>query len=95
MWFDNMAIPKDAKNVEEAHAFINFMMKPEVAAKNTEFIGYPNPNLSSQKLIKKEILEDPQIYPSADTITKLFMVTPNEKDVQRALVNTWRDMKRK
>ena len=95
MWFDNMAIPKDAKNVEEAHAFINFMMKPEVAAKNTEFIGYPNPNLSSQKLIKKEILEDPQIYPSAETIAKLFMVTPNEKDVQRALVNTWRDMKRK
>ena len=95
MWFDNMAIPKDAKNVEEAHAFINFMMKPEVAAKNTEFIGYPNPNLSSQKLIKKEILEDPQIYPSTDTIAKLFILTPNEKDVQRALVNTWRDMKRK
>ncbi len=95
MWFDNMAIPKDAKNVEEAHAFINYMMKPEVAAKNTEFIGYPNPNLSSQKLIKKEIFEDPQIYPSADTMGKLYMVTPNEKDVQRILVNNWRDMKRK
>ncbi len=95
MWFDNLAIPKDAKNVEEAHALINYLMKPEVAAKNTEYIGYPNPNLSSQKLIKKEIFEDPQIYPSAETIAKLFILTPNEKDVQRALVNTWRDMKKK
>ncbi len=95
MWFDNMAIPKDAKNVEAAHAFINYMMKPEVAAKNTEFIGYPNPNLASQKLIKKEIFEDTQIYPTAETMAKLYMVTPNEKDVQRILVNNWRDMKRK
>jgi putrescine transport system substrate-binding protein len=95
MWFDNMAIPKDAPHVEEAHAFINYLMKPEVAAKNTEYIGYPNPNLSSQKLIKKEILDDPQIYPAKETIAKLFILTPNEKDVQRALVNTWRDMKRK
>jgi putrescine transport system substrate-binding protein len=95
MWFDNMAIPKDAQNVDNAHAFINYLMKPEVAAKNTEFIGYPNPNLASQTLIKKEVFEDPQIYPTKDTMGRLYIITPNDKDVQRALVNTWRDMKRK
>jgi putrescine transport system substrate-binding protein len=95
MWFDNLAIPKDAKNVEEAHAFINYLMKPEVAAKNSEYIGYPNPNLSSQKVMKKEIFEDPQIYPTPETIANLFILTPNDKDVQRALVTTWREMKRK
>ncbi len=95
MWFDNMAIPKDAQNVDNAHAFINYLMKPEVAAKNTEFIGYPNPNLASQSIIKKEVMDDPQIYPTKETMSRLFIITPNDKDVQRALVNTWRDMKRK
>lgn len=95
MWFDNLAIPKDAKNVDEAHAFMNYLMKPEVAAKNSEYIGYPNGNLASQQFIKKEVLEDTQIYPSKETIAKLFILTPNENEVQRALVNTWRDMKRK
>ena len=95
MWFDNMAIPKDAPHPEEAHAFINYMMKPEVAAKNTDFVGYPNGNLESQKHVKKEVLEDPQIYVSKDTLGRLYTITPNEADVQRALLNAWRDMKRK
>jgi putrescine transport system substrate-binding protein len=67
LWFDNLAIPKDAKNVAQAHAFINYLQKPEVAAKNSNLISYANGNLASQKLIDKEVLEDPTIYPDADT----------------------------
>jgi putrescine transport system substrate-binding protein len=44
LWFDNLAIPKDAKNVAEAHALINYLLKPEVAAKNSNFISYANGN---------------------------------------------------
>jgi putrescine transport system substrate-binding protein len=95
MWFDNLAIPKDASHPEEAHALINYLMKAEVAAKNTEFIGYPNGNLTSQQHIKKEVLEDTQIYPSKETMGRLFTITPNDSKVQRALVDNWRDMKRK
>ena len=95
MWFDNLAIPRDAKNVEEAHALINYLQKPEVAAKNTEYIGYPNGNLASQQHIKKEVLEDVQIYPTKETMAGLFILTPNDSKVQRSLVETWRDMKRK
>lgn len=95
MWFDNMAVPKDAPHPEEAHIFINYMMKPEVAAKNTDYIGYPNGNLESQKFVKKEVLEDPQIYPAKETIGRLYTITPNSPEVQRALLNAWRDMKRK
>ena len=51
MWFDNLAIPKDAEHVEEAYAFIDYMMRPEVAAKNSNFVSYANGNLKSQKLI--------------------------------------------
>ena len=57
MWFDNFAIPKDAKNVAEAHAFIDYMLRPEVAAKNSNFIAYANGNLASQKFIDKAVLE--------------------------------------
>ena len=49
----------------EAHALINYLLKPEVAAKNTNFISYANGNLASQKFIDKSILDDPTIYPDA------------------------------
>ena len=58
LWFDNLAIPKDAPDAAEAHALINYLLKPEVAAKNTNFISYANGNLASQKFIDKSILDD-------------------------------------
>src|SRR5207244_2065310 len=53
LWFDNIAIPRDAKNVSEAHAFIDFLQRPEIAAKNSNFIAYANGNLASQKFVDK------------------------------------------
>lgn len=93
MWFDSMAIPADAPNKENAYAFINFMQRPEVAAKNTNFVSYANGNLASQKLITPEILGNPNIYPDADTQKRLFTITPYDKKAQRALTDTWRNIK--
>ena len=95
MWFDNFAIPKDAKNVDEAHAFINYMMRTDVAAKNTNFIKYPNGNLASQKLINPVVLNDPNIYPAKEVLDKLFVITPYDQKAQRAVTEAWRNMKRK
>ncbi|MFG1348327.1 polyamine ABC transporter substrate-binding protein [Xanthobacter autotrophicus] len=94
MWFDNFAIPKDAKNVDNALVFINYMMRPEVAAKNTNFISYANGNLESQKFIDKDILNNPSIYPDKDTFERLFIVTTNEPAVQRVITKTWNSFKR-
>src|SRR6476619_2824375 len=69
-FFDNFAIPKDAKNVAEAHAFIDYMLRPEVAAKNSNFLGYANGNLSSQPLIDKAVLDDLTVYPDAETMKR-------------------------
>jgi putrescine transport system substrate-binding protein len=44
LWFDMLAIPKDATNVKEAHAFINYLLKPEVIAQVSDYVGYANPN---------------------------------------------------
>ena len=51
MWFDMMAIPRDAKHSKAAHMFINYMMRPEVIAKASNYVFYANGNLSSQKLL--------------------------------------------
>lgn len=95
MFFDNFVIPKDAKNVEEAYTFINYMMKPEVIAKASNFVKYPNGNLESQKFVDKEVLDDKSIYPSMETMKKLYVISPFDQKSQRVLTQVWRDMKKK
>ncbi|WP_414838932.1 ABC transporter substrate-binding protein [Carnobacterium sp. TMP28] len=71
LWFDNFIIPKTAKNKEAAYAFINFMLEPENAAQNAEYIGYSTPNEAAKKQLPLEITEDEQFYPSNQTLENL------------------------
>jgi putrescine transport system substrate-binding protein len=93
MFFDNFAIPKDAKNVAEAHEFINYMLRSDVAAKNTNFLGYPNGNLESQKLINPAILNDTTVYPDEATQRKLYLVTARDLKSQRVINRLWTRVK--
>jgi len=93
MWFDNFAIPKDAKNVSEAHAFIDYMLRPEVAAKNSSFIAYANGNIASQKFIDKTVLEDRSVYPDAATLASLYIITANDQKTQRFVNRLWTRIK--
>ena len=68
IWVDNMAVPKGAKHLEEAYAFMNFCLTPEVAAEITNLSGYPSPNEAANKFIKPEILKDPARYPDEKTL---------------------------
>ena len=89
MWFDSFAIPADAAHAEEAHIFINFMMRPEIAARNSNAMAYANGNLESQKLIDKEVLNNPSVYPPPEMLAKLYTVTSNPQDVQRVITRLW------
>ncbi len=89
MWFDQMAIPADAPHVAEAHEFLNYMMKPEVIAKSSNYVFYANGNKASQQFIDKEILEDPAIYPDEATLAKLFTIAPYDSKTQRVVTRTW------
>ncbi len=71
LWFDNLVIPKTAKHKEGAYAFINFMLKPENAAQNAEYIGYSTPNQTAKALFPKKISDDKPFYPSDYTISHL------------------------
>lgn len=71
LWFDNMVIPKTVKNVQGAYDFINFMLEPENAAANAEYIGYSTPNKDALALLPEEITSDEQFYPDAELLGKL------------------------
>ena len=67
LFFDSMAIPKDAKNVANAHLFINYILRPEVAAALSNKVFYANPNSASLKFVKKDVAENKTIFlPAAD-----------------------------
>jgi putrescine transport system substrate-binding protein len=93
MFFDNLAIPADAKNLSEAYALIDYLYRPEVAAKNTDFLSYANGNLASQKLVAPKILGDKNIYPDDATLAKLFVITARDPATQRVINRLWTKVK--
>lgn len=70
IWIDNLAIPKGSKHMDEAYAFVDFCMTPEIAAEITNLSGYASPNEAAKKFIKPEILNDPARYPDEQTLAK-------------------------
>ena len=93
MFFDNLSIPADATNVEEAHQLINYLWRPEVAAKNTNFLSYANGNLASQKLIDPKIFADKTIYPDEAMLKKLFVISARDPATQRIVNRLWTRVK--
>jgi putrescine transport system substrate-binding protein len=93
MWFDSFAIPADAKNAAEAHEFINYMMRPEVAAANSNFVAYASGNLAAKASINPEILNNPGIYPDEATMKRLFTNTAYDDRAQRTLTRQWTRVK--
>ncbi|WP_436376611.1 ABC transporter substrate-binding protein [Cytobacillus sp. BC1816] len=71
LWFDNMVIPKTAKNPEAAHQFMNFILDPENAAQNTEYVGYSTPNKEAMKYMDEETISDERFYPDEEMTARL------------------------
>lgn len=94
MWFDNFAIPKDAPNKDHAHAFINYMLRPEVIARASNAVFYPNAVPESARFIDAEVKADKGVYPPPEVIRTLFTVTPYDQASQRLLTRTWTKVKR-
>lgn len=67
LWFDNIVIPRTVKNIDGAYAFINFMLDAEVAAQNTDYVGYSTPNLLALDLMDIEVTSDERFYPDEET----------------------------
>lgn len=93
LWFDMMAIPADAPNPENAHAFINFILEPEIAASITEYVVYANPNLAANEFLDPEILNDPAVYPDQEVMDSLYIAEEKPLAVQRMRTRIWNRVK--
>ena len=89
MFFDMLAIPRDAKNVEQAHRFINYLLRPEVAAKNTNYVSYASFNIPAQEFVDKAILDNPEIYPSDEMKSRLQVDLAESDAFTQLLTATW------
>lgn len=92
-WFDMLAIPKDAKHPQAAYAFINELLKPEVAAANTNFIHYANPVPKATALVSEDIRNDPTIYPPEAVKARMFSYAINPPEVDRLYTEVWTEIK--
>jgi putrescine transport system substrate-binding protein len=89
MYFDMLAIPADAAHLRNAHLFINYLMRPEVAAKNSNAVHYANGNLASLPFVAEDIKGDPSIYPNSEVREKLVPDLAKSPQYTRLLTRTW------
>lgn len=88
-WFDQMAIPADAKNVEEATIFLNYIMRPEVIAKASNYVYYANGNKASQELLEEDLIKDPGVYPTEEVTKRLYTKLAYDAKTQRIVTRIW------
>ena len=93
IFFDTLAIPKDAPHPENAMAFINYTLKPEVEAAFTDFVKYPNAVTASIPLIDKDITADKAIYPPPEIMAKLFPDKIASPALDRLRTRAWTRVK--
>ncbi|AZE97225.1 Putrescine ABC transporter putrescine-binding protein PotF [Pseudomonas orientalis] len=93
LWFDVLAIPKDAANVKEAHAFIDYLLQPEVIAQVSDYVGYANPNPGSDTLMEQSIRTDAAVYPPQAVLDRTFVNFELPPKVQRLMTRSWTKVK--
>lgn len=90
---DVMAVPADAPHPENAHLFIDFMMRPDVVGPITEAVGYANAVKGADKFVSEARRNDPVIYPPQSTRDRFFSVTPKPRAYERTRTREWTRIK--
>lgn len=93
VWFDMLAIPKDAPHPNNAHVFINYMMKPDVTANIQNFVSYASGNTEAKKLVSPEVLADIRVFPSPEVEATLFNLAVIPPEVDRLFNRAWTTIK--
>jgi putrescine transport system substrate-binding protein len=83
LFFDSMAIPKDAPHPKNAHKFIDYILRPEVHASLTNAVFYANPNLASKKFVQKDVAENPTVFLSPEDLKKMTPPDSVPQDIRR------------
>jgi len=93
MWFDMLAIPASADNVDNAHKFLDYILRPEVIAEITDYVWYANANSTASGIIDADILAHPGIYPSEEAKANLFTFEVLPPKVTRTMNRVWTDIR--
>jgi putrescine transport system substrate-binding protein len=93
LWFDMLAIPKDAPDPDSAYAYLNYIMTPQVIADITNFKRYANANAASEPLVLASVKDDPGIYPPPEQRQKLAVQLADSPDQTRAITRVWQKFK--
>ena len=89
LWFDMMAMPADAPNPDSAYAFLDYLLEPEVMAKISNFVTYPNAVPASYGMIDDSVKGNPNLFPPPENRANLFTITPFDQKTQRAVTRLW------
>jgi putrescine transport system substrate-binding protein len=93
LWFDMLAIPKDAPDPDSAYAYMNYIMTPQVIADISNFKRYANANIASKPLVLASVRDDPGIYPPPEQRQKLAVQLADSTDQTRAITRVWQRFK--
>ena len=93
LWFDMLAIPRDSKNSKGAHELVNYLLRPEVIAPVSDYVGYANPNPDATPLLDPKVRDNPGIYPSDAVIEKLYVSADLPPKIQRVITREWTRIK--
>ncbi|UUY09569.1 polyamine ABC transporter substrate-binding protein [Pseudomonas sp. J452] len=93
LWYDSFAIPADAKNVDEAHAFLDNLLQPKVVAPISDFLGYPNPNQDAMALVSAAIRDDADLTPPPAAQANLYVLQPLPQKIERVRTRVWSKIK--
>jgi len=88
-----MAIPADSRRPDNAHTFINYMMRPDVVGAITNAVGYANAVDGAEAFVTKERRDDPVVYPSKETKDRMFVVPLKSQAYERLRTRTWTRVK--
>lgn len=93
LWIDGWLIPTDAANKEDAHLFLNYMMRPEVGAADSNFTWYATANKTAKPMVDEEVTSSPAAFPTSDQVAKMYTTAVLPPKVERLQTRTWTDFK--
>ncbi len=93
LWIDGWVIPADAENVDDAHLFLNYMMRPEVGAADSNYTWYATANLAAKAMVDEEVTSSPAAFPTSAQVDKMYTTAVLPPKVERLQTRTWTNFK--
>ena len=93
LWIDTLTIPKDATNLKNAYRYLNWILEPQIAARNANYVSYAPSSMPAKELIKKEYREDNSIFPSDEVLANSYLVLPAKSDTLKYELRLWQNLK--